>query len=83
MEKRGFSERNCYLKCFKCLNGVGGGGRWGGDIAVHPRADRVVHFSVIDLFVYFARVSFYLFSLPFDVRDWLWFVILALPGLFY
>ena len=35
MEETGFSERNSYLKC---LNK--------GEIAVHPRADRAVYFSV-------------------------------------
>ena len=33
-------------------------------------------------FVYFARVNFFQFSLPFGVRDWLQFVFVALPGLF-
>ena len=34
-------------------------------------------------FVCFVRVSFCPFSLPFGVGGWLWFVIMALPGLFY
>ena len=34
-------------------------------------------------FVYFACDNFFLFSLPLCVRDWLRFVIVALPGLFY
>ena len=39
-------------------------------------------FSCI-LFVYFARVNFRPFPLPLGVRNWLRFVIVALPGLFY
>ena len=38
---------------------------------------------LVHLFVYFAHVNFCPFSLPLGVRDWLWLVILALPGLSY
>ena len=34
-------------------------------------------------FVCFVRVSFCPFSLPLGVGGWLWFVIVALPGLYY
>ena len=35
------------------------------------------------VFVSLARVNFCQFSLPLGVRDWLRFVIVAIPGLFY
>ena len=38
---------------------------------------------LVHLFVCFVRVSFCHFSLPRGVGGWLWFVIVALPGLFY
>ena len=38
---------------------------------------------LVHLFVCFIRVSFCPFSLPLCVGGWLWFVIGALPGLFY
>ena len=37
----------------------------------------------VHLFVYFGCVNVCPFSLPFRVRDWLRFVIVALPGLLY
>ena len=43
----------------------------------------VVYVLLVHLFVYFARVNFYPFSLPLGVRGWLRLVVVALPGLFY
>ena len=43
----------------------------------------LVFVLLVQLFVYFARVSFCHFSLPLGVRDWLPLVIVTLPGLFY
>ena len=37
----------------------------------------------VHLFVYFACVNFCPFSLPLSGRDWLRFVTVAFPGLFY
>ena len=50
-----------------------------------PRLDKreLVYVLFVHVFVYFARVNFYSFSLPLGVRVWLWFVILALSGLLY
>ena len=38
---------------------------------------------VLRAFVCFARINFCPFSLPLGLRDWLRFVTVALPGLFY
>ena len=38
---------------------------------------------LVHLFVCFAQVSFCPSSLPLGVGGWLWFEIVALPGLFY
>ena len=38
---------------------------------------------LVDFFDYLACVTFCLFSLPLGVRDWLWLVTVALPGLLF
>ena len=38
---------------------------------------------LVHLFVCFVRASFCHFSLPLGVGGWLWFLIVALPELFY
>ena len=43
----------------------------------------LIYVLFVHLFVYFACVDFCPFSLPLGVRDWLRFVIVALPGFFY
>ena len=43
----------------------------------------LVYVLFMHLFVYFACVNICQFSLPLGVRDWLRFVFVALPGLFY
>ena len=49
----------------------------------HNRIDFYSLYSLSDVFVYFARVNFYSFSLPLSVRGWLRLVIAAFPGLFF
>ena len=46
-------------------------------------AEELVCVLLVHLFVCFVCVSFCHFSLPLVVWGWLWFVIVALPGLFY
>ena len=43
----------------------------------------LVYIFPVHVFVYFARVNFYLLSLPLGVRGWLRLVIVALLGLFF
>ena len=43
----------------------------------------MVYVLFVHLFVYSARVGFCPFFLPFGVRDWFWFVIVAFPERFY